>query len=96
MSHIFTPVLCPETIVDSAKEAHLHRINDLQKSCKLEMLAYVEKYVLNGREFSVLFRDAHQDAFDYVSDEGCLSTDHVLEYIIDFEELFQNQGCCDE
>ena len=41
-------------------------------------------------------RDAHQDAFDYVSDEGCLSTDHVLEYIIDFEELFQNQGCCDE
>jgi hypothetical protein len=85
----FSPVV---TDLDNEKDRHYDRINKLRDTCEREMFAYIEKYVLDGRELGEVFPVAHYSAVNDVEEKGYVYGRYVLEHIIEYEDDFSNKA----
>ncbi len=91
MNVMTTSFLSANTKIEAEKDEHFDRIYALRKACEIEMFAYIEKFILDGRRLGEVFPVAHQSVLDDVSKEGCVYGHYVLEHIIANEELFKDK-----
>lgn len=85
----FSPVV---TDLDNVKDRHYDRIVKLRKACEMEMFAYIEKYVLDGRDLGEVYPVAHVSVVNDVEEKGYVYGHYVLEHIIEYEDNFSNKA----